>query len=86
MPSAVPAINIVIDDVLSTPPRSTRDITSAMNGSPSMASPSQMNSPDVNRTHLQRGRRLSDMSMLSIDLGNKYMSGSDSMAILGVVC
>lgn len=75
----------------STPPQSTRDITSAMNGSgrsPSIASPSQMDSPDfslmdANRTSLQRSRRLSDMSMLSTDLGNKYMSVKYSIVILG---
>lgn len=86
-PTDIPAINIVIEDMPSTPPQSTRDITSAMNGSPSIiASPSQMESPDflmdINRTSLQRNRRLSDMSMLSTDLGNKYMSVSDSMVIL----
>jgi len=69
----------------STPPPTTRDITSARREgtvrTPEYSSPSPMDhySPDLslgesNRTSLQRSRRTSDMSMLSTDLGNKNMS------------
>lgn len=78
----IPAI--VVDTMPSTPPPTTRDITSARSDStgriPEYASPSPMNqySPDLalsnsNGASLQRSRRISDMSMLSTDLGNRYM-------------
>jgi len=82
----IPAI--VVDATPSTPPPTTRDITSAggnvLGRTPEYSSPSPGDhySPDLslgdsNRTSLQRSRRTSDMSMLSTDLGNKHMSVSN---------
>lgn len=78
----IPAI--IVDTTPSTPPPTTRDITSARGDNtrriPDYASPSPMDyySPDLSpgnsdRMSHQRIRRISDMSMLSTDLGNKYM-------------
>jgi hypothetical protein len=78
----IPAI--VVDSTPSTPPPTTRDITSVgrdgIVGIPEYSSPSPMDyySPDLslgesNRTSLQRSRRASDISMLSTDLGNKHL-------------
>ena len=87
----IPAI--VVDATPSTPPPTTRDITSARGDGTartpeySSPSPSGYYSPDLslgesNRTSLQRSRRTSDMSMLSTDLGNKHLSVSSIEYIL----
>jgi hypothetical protein len=81
----IPAI--VVNATPSTPPPTTRDITSARGDGTartpeySSPSPSGYYSPDLslgesNRTSLQRSRRTSDMSMLSTDLGNKHLRDS----------
>ncbi|KAL5522184.1 CCH1 [Sanghuangporus sanghuang] len=84
----IPAI--IVEDMPSTPPISTRDITLANRdsmgffnepSSPSPSLPSPYHSPDLSITldspskrgrGLQRNRRVSDMSMLSADLGYQY--------------
>jgi len=81
----IPAI--VVDTTPATPPPTTRDITSARGDgttkTPEYSSPSpsgyyssDLSLGELNRTSLQRSRRMSDMSMLSTDLGNKYLRDS----------
>jgi len=84
----IPAI--VVDTTPSTPPPTTRDITSARGDGtgriPEYASPSPMNQylpalalGSSDRAGLQRSRRISDMSMLSTDLGNRYIRDSSPL-------
>jgi hypothetical protein len=81
----IPAIQV--DPAPSTPPPLTRDITSPrsdrgrLNSSPSSPTPSPRTlgpSPEFNvwdhasQSSLQRSRRISDVSMLSADMGHGY--------------
>lgn len=81
----IPAIQV--DPAPSTPPPLTRDITSPrsdrgrLDNSPSSPTPSPRTlapSPELNawdhsfRSSLQRSRRISDVSMLSADMGHGY--------------
>lgn len=82
----IPAI--VLDSTPSTPPPTTRDITSARGDGPGRTFESSSPTPgdhhyshdlslgEANRASLQRSRRAGNMSMLSTDLGNKHLSAS----------